>query len=83
MQDRSKEKVEQSHILPWGRRLDTTLAVPVPSLEGGDMDGNTAGPEEGQYEQILEKDLHQGDQKEEDLGQHPEDKADREVEHEQ
>ena len=55
----------------------------MPSLAGGDMDGNTAGPEEGQYEQILEKDLHQGDKKEEDLGQHPEDKADREVEHEQ
>ena len=25
---------EQSHILPGGRRLDTTLAVPVPSKEG-------------------------------------------------
>ena len=56
-QEKIQEKAEVSHILPGGSRLDTTLAVPVPSLEGGDMDGNTAGPEEGQYEQELEQDL--------------------------
>ena len=36
MQDKSEEKAEQSHKLPGGRRLDTTLTVTVPSLEGRD-----------------------------------------------
>ena len=40
-----EENVEQTHILPWGSRLYTTLAVPVSSLEGGNEVGNIAGPE--------------------------------------
>jgi hypothetical protein len=40
--EKTKEKVEQSHILSGGSRLDTTLAVPVPRLEGGDENDDMA-----------------------------------------